>query len=343
MYYNISLDLSKSGFNYFGGGGFKHPEGDGKIDHSNILSNVGIDNKKIEGEKTNSLSIAKQRGYRIVNTAEEFNKLKAGDDKIIAIAPRLTGGMAIPYAIDQVPGDISLDQFTSKGIELLDNPEGFFMMVEGGKIDWACHANDAATVIREILQFDKAISVAVDFYKKHPNETLIVVAADHETGGMAMGFSGTHYESDFVLLQNQHISYENFTNLIDGYKKTHAGNYNVNDGLNLVREYYGLGDSTKGLKLSDYERQQLVTAFNQSMKTEQEASKNDQYYLLYGDYNPLTVTACHILAQKAGIGWTSYSHTASPVPVRSEGVGANLFIGYFDNTDLPKKIMSVIR
>jgi len=193
MYYDISLDLSKSNFNYFAGGGIKHPLGDGNEDKNNIMANFGMGgDKQIENKQPNSIELAKERGYRLLNTKEEFNNLKKGDDKIIAIAPRLVGGKALPYAIDQNENDIPLSEFTKKGIELLDNKNGFFMMVEGGKIDWTCHANDAATAIKEVINMDAAVKVALDFYNKHPKNTLIVIGGDHETGGMTLGFSGSH-------------------------------------------------------------------------------------------------------------------------------------------------------
>ncbi|WP_321281170.1 alkaline phosphatase [Marinifilum fragile] len=344
MYYNISLDLSKSGFNYFAGGGINHPEGDGKVDEKNIMSNFGMGGSvELEKKETNSIKIAETRGYRFTNTVNEFQALKKGDDKIISIAPKLVGGKSLPYFIDQNgKSDISLAEFTAKGIELLNNKNGFFMMVEGGKIDWACHANDAATVIQEVIQFDKAVAVALDFYKKHPNETLILVAGDHETGGMALGFSGSHYHSDFAILQHQNLSYESFSNLISDYKKNNKGNYKVEDGLALAKKHFGLGDTEKGLELSDFEMQQLKTAFEKSMNYNQEMKKDDQFYLLYGSYDPFTTTTCHILSQKAGIGWTSFSHTAAPIPIRSIGVGADLFTGFFDNTDVPKNLMKLI-
>ena len=64
------------------------------------------------------------------------------------------------------PADITLADYTSKAIRMLDNEKGFFLMVEGGKIDWACHGNDAATVIHEVIAFDKAIENAVCFLLK---------------------------------------------------------------------------------------------------------------------------------------------------------------------------------
>ncbi|WP_461629929.1 alkaline phosphatase [Labilibaculum euxinus] len=344
MYYKISLDLSKSDFNYFAGGGFKHPEGDGKTDEKNSLSNFGMGaTEDIENKEPNSIKVAESRGYTFVNTVHDFKKLKKGDDKIIAVAPKLAAGSALPYSIDQKNGaDISLADFTEKGIQLLDNSNGFFMMVEGGKIDWASHANDAASVIKEVLQFDKAVATAMEFYNKHPEETLILVCGDHETGGLALGFAGSHYDSSFNLLQYQNLSYEAFSDKLALYKQEHADNYSVADGLDMVKEHFGLGDASKGLQLSPFEMQQLKDAFDKSMTYADEMTKNDQFYLLYGSYDPFTVTACHILSHKAGIGWTSYSHTASPIPIRSIGTGASLFTGFFDNTDIPKNLMKLI-
>ncbi|MFA8433173.1 MAG: alkaline phosphatase [Marinifilaceae bacterium] len=344
MYYNISLDLSKSNFNYFGGGGFNHPEGDGEINEKDIMSNIGMggsDNDK--NGKPNSIDIAKKRGYQYIDTKKGFKNLKAGDNKIIAVSPVLSGGKSLRYSIDQDENDISLAQFTAKGIELLDNSKGFFMMVEGGKIDWACHANDAATVIKETLDYDAAVAEALKFYNKHPKETLIVVAADHETGGMGMGFSGSHYQTEFQLLQHQNISYEAFSNLVNEYRKSHKETAKFEDIRNLVQKHFGLGDESKDLALSEFEVKRLKDAFEQSMLAKKERNKNDQYYLLYGSYDPITVTACHLLANKAGIGWTSYSHTATPIPMRAIGPGAELFSGYYDNTDLPKNIMKLLK
>ena len=110
----------------------------------------------------------------------------------------------------------------------------------------------------------------------------------------------------------------------------------------LVKKHFGLGDKGKDLELSDYEKEQLKNAFEQSMNDNKDSKKDDQFYLLYGGYNPLTTTACHILSQKAGIGWTSFSHTATPIPVRAIGVGAELFSGYYDNTDMAKNIFKLL-
>ena len=81
--------------------------------------------------------------------------------------------------------DLTLAELVESGIGVLENQKGFFMMAEGSMIDWAAHSNDLPGLIYEMLDFSDAIAVAMEFYRKHPKNTLIVVTADHETGGPA--------------------------------------------------------------------------------------------------------------------------------------------------------------
>ena len=110
------------------------------------------------------------------------------------------------YAMDAAAGEWQLTDYVRKGIELLDNKKGFFLMTESGKIDWACHANDAAASIHDVLEMSNAVQAAVDFYNAHPNETLILVTADHETGGMAIGYKTTNYDTFLTNLAHQKMS-----------------------------------------------------------------------------------------------------------------------------------------
>ena len=181
-YYNIAIQASKSGFNYFAGSSF-------------IRSNSGNSN-----ETKNTTVYAKEEGYTFYKDREGINKIKKGDDKIILEANIL-------FSIDKKSNDVTLAELTRKGIELLDNTNGFFMMVEGGKLDWTGHANDLAANIRETLSFDDAIAEAYNFYKKHPDKTLIVVTGDHETGGIKTAFSGGFSPEKFIAaVKSQKIS-----------------------------------------------------------------------------------------------------------------------------------------
>ncbi|MCP4744535.1 MAG: alkaline phosphatase [Desulfobacteraceae bacterium] len=331
QYYDIAVALAKSGFDYFGGGGMKDP------------ANKRENSLNFQGD---ALELAKKNGYRVVTKKQEFLALKPSKEKILAYNEWLQDGGALSYALDMREQDISLAEFTAKGIELLDNPKGFFMMVEGGKIDWACHANDGAASIHDTLAFDEAVKHAYDFYKAHPKKTLIVVTGDHETGGMALGFAGTRYESNFKVLNNQSVSFQRFGDeILAEFKKKESNK--VFDAIKpLITKYFGLkfdGGTQDSMVLQSYEIDRLKSAFERSMAGDtEEKSYDPEVYLLYGGYDPLSITLTHILNQKAGMAWTSYKHTAVPIATSAAGLQAEAFNGYYDNTDIALKIMSIM-
>jgi len=320
-YYDIAVQLAKSNFDYFGGG--------------SILQRKGKNNDQLD-----AVDIARANGFTYVDTKDGFNMLKPGSGKIIAISPRLQDDGAMQYEIDRKPGELSLADFTRKGIELLDNPKGFFMMVEGGKVDWACHANDAGAAIHDVLAMDAAIRVALDFAKSHPADTLIVVTGDHETGGLTIGFAGTQYDTFFDKVALQKRSYVAFDDeVLKPYKaKTSTTNAKLADLLPAIKESFGIDFNS----LSAFQKEQIEFAFQRSMGNEQVRSFAEDKYLLYGGYEPLTVKLTQMMNQTAGIGWTSYAHTGVPVPTFASGVHQEIFGGYYDNTDLFRKLASAM-
>jgi alkaline phosphatase len=320
-YYDIAVQLARSNFDYFGGG--------------SILQRRGRNNNQQD-----AVEIARGNGFTYVDTIEGFNSLKPGSGKVIAISPRLQDDGAMPYEIDRKQGELSLADFTRKGIELLDNPRGFFMMIEGGKVDWACHANDAGAAIGDVLAMDDAIRAALEFAQIHSRETLIIVTGDHETGGMTIGFAGTQYNTFFDRVALQTRSYIAFNQeVLRPYKaRTPAANASLSDLLPAIRESFGIDFDS----LSDLQKQQIDSAFQRSMGNEQVSSLAEDLYLLYGGYEPLTVKLTQIMNQIAGIGWTSYSHTGVPVPTFATGVHQEIFDGYYDNTDMFFKIASAM-
>ncbi len=326
MYHEIGMDLARSGFDFFGGGGLMDPEG-----------------KKSKQLLGNVLEEAEKNGYQIVTEKETFMALKPEDGKVLAYNERLPDGKALPYAMDQEEKDISLAEFTRKAIEMLDNEDGFFLMVEGGKVDWACHANDAVGAIQDTLAFEDALRAGYEFYLKHPDETLVVATGDHECGGLTIGFAGTVYGTYFEALKHQTKSFQYFTDeVMAGYKKSRAGKARFEDMIPLLKEYFGLEVGGEGLMvLKDYELSDLKQAFLQSMAGVK-VNQDTREYLLYGGYDPFVVKITHILNNKAGLGWTSFSHTGVPVTTSAVGVGCEQFNGYYDNTDIGKKIMAVM-
>ncbi|GFK94731.1 Alkaline phosphatase H [Fundidesulfovibrio magnetotacticus] len=351
-YYEIGLAAPASGFNYFAGGGFKDPEGK---------------KSKAEGPKVNIFEEFKAKGYTVANTLDGLKALAKGQDKVVALNPVLDADKALPYAMDADPArEFSLAQFTAKGIELLDNPNGFFLMVEGGKVDWACHANDAVASIQDTLALDQAVAAAVEFAARHPEETLIVVTGDHECGGMALGFAGTKYGNYYQYLKHQKLSFQAFDERLRQFRKDHPGDKaTLEAAAPLIREGFGLvvpsaadieamkaspvpdenntspADSY-GMYLKPFEVALVQDAFRRSMAGETVKSKDPAEYLRYGDYEPLTVTLTRILDSKAGLAWTTYSHTGMPVMTSARGAGERLFEGYYDNTELARRLMKVI-
>jgi alkaline phosphatase len=162
-YYEIALQLPATNFDFFAGGDFIEPTG-----------------KK--NDKPDIHQVVTEAGYTIVRNYKEVSGVK---EKVILFQAE-NKGSELPYAIDRTGEDLTLPQITTAAIEVLDNKKGFFAMIEGGKIDWACHSNDGATSIYETLDFAGAVQCAIDFYHRHPDETLILVTADHETGGLAL-------------------------------------------------------------------------------------------------------------------------------------------------------------
>jgi alkaline phosphatase len=311
-YYDINMQMANSDFDYFAGGMVRT-------------------SKTPKGEKS-AHDVIEERGWQVATNRQELNALQSG--KTVYAYNHGFAFNALDYTIDQESDDITLAEFTEKGIELLENPNGFFMMVEGGKIDWACHANDIGSSIHDTLAFDEAVQEAVDFYEQHPDETLIIVVGDHECGGLTLGFAGTGYDTSFSVIDGQTKSYEYFDQHVWGPFAEKGGSFE--EILPKLEKYFGLTD------LNDYEREQLEMAFAQSMAGEEEKSNDPATALLYGSYNPLSVKATHILAQRAGMSWTSYSHTGVPVPAYALGVGAEAFNGSYDNTDIFHKTVDAM-
>jgi alkaline phosphatase len=330
-YHNIGHQSYASGFDFFGGGGFK----------------------AVDGPLGNVFAAAQAAGYVVADTRVEIDALRPGR-KAIAINPVLEdfkNDKALFYDIDrsyavtsdptQADNLLTLAQFTSRAVSLLEQGKGFFIMVEGGKVDWACHANDARTVFDEMVAFDDAIGVALEFLKKHPRETLIVVTGDHETGGLSIGWAGAGQATHFEKLARQKMSHLEFDKVWRNYRTSCSADCpaDIDDTLKAkINDLLGLDYTT----LNSFEQLRLENAYDKSLGR---PSPNlpEEDALLYGNHTPLTVTITHLLNNKAGIGWTTYAHTGVPVPVIAHGCNAAAFNGFYDNTDVAKKIAKAMR
>ena len=310
-----------------------------------FLGGGNLHKMTVEG-KPDTAALAADNGWTVVNTLEGFASLTADQAPVLADNPDIADSNAMAYEIDRVRREgegetiLSLADIVTAGISVLDNENGFYMMVEGGKIDWAGHANDAATSIYDTIAFSDAVQVAVDFADAHPGECLILVTGDHETGGMTIGFATTAYDTHFDYLQHQKISFQDFTGIVGGLRDSGA---TFEDALAQIETYYGLTVTPDmPLTLTEGELAALQAAFDLSMTPSADRVLGDAEALLYGGYEPLSMAVSHIINNKAGLSYTSYAHTGLQIPVYAYGVQAELFNGMYDNTDIFFKTMAAM-
>lgn len=312
-YYEIASEIPASGFDLFAGAG--------------LLKPTTTHDKK---EVANVHGEIQKKGYTIVRGKDAFNESVYDGKKVVWLNKESENTDALKFAIDQKEDDMSLEDITRGAIKKLshNNNKGFFLMVEGGKIDWSSHSNDGATTLKEVLDFHKTIQLAYDFYKKHPNETLIVVTADHETGGLSLG-NGS-YTLNTKALGYQKVSQGTLSSLIGKLRETKP-NASWDDVKNLLADNTGLWTD---VKVSETDEKEIKSAYEKSfVNHENETSKS-----LYANDDKIASLSVKILNKLARIAWSSSSHTAAYIPVFAVGKGAELFNHKMDNTDIPKKI-----
>lgn len=317
-YYKIGTDLYKAGFDFYAGSDF--------IDPNNK------DNK--DGNSENLYTMAEKNGYTIARGYKDYLKKCKKADKMILFQSEKASEKdrtAIPYAIDRTKDDLTLADITRSAINFLskDLSKGFFLMVEGGKIDWACHSNDAATAFHEVADMDEAVKVAYEFYSQHPDETLIVVTADHETGGFVLGTGA--YKLNLQVLKNQKVSESGFTRILNELRKKYNNNVSWEKVQQALKENFGFWDK---VKLNEKQEERLLAKYNDTFKGKEAKLEKSEY----AQDEPLAAEAKRIIDEIALVGWTSGGHSAGYVPVFAIGAGADFFQGRIDNTEIPIKI-----
>ena len=318
MYYEIATDLPKAGFDFYAGGGFLKPT-------------TTADQK----EAPSIFPIIEAAGYTVARGLQEYQAKAAEAGKMVLIQKEGAAPDCLPYAIDRQEGDLSLAEITQSAIDFLTKgkDKGFFLMVEGGKIDWACHGNDAATVFHEVVDMDNAIRVAYEFYKKHPKETLIVVTADHETGGLGLGTGP--YKLNLKVLDAQKQSQDELSRAITNLRRMRKV-INWEEMKEFLGEKMGFW---KELPLNWEQEKMLRDAYEDSFVKKHVVFEES----LYAKTEPLAVAAKKVMSQLAYLGWCSGGHSAGYVPVYAIGAGSKLFMGKMDNTEISKRIAKAAR
>ena len=306
MTYEIGAQLPGSGFDFFAGSDFVKPENpDGGPD---------------------LYAQAQAGGYTIARGYKDYQKKSKKADKMILFqteeASKIERG-SIPYALDRTKDDLTLEDITRAGINFLMKKQGlrdgFFLMVEGGKIDWACHANDPA-FISELIDMDNAVKVAYEFYQQHPDETLIVITADHETGGLVLGRGP--YELNLKAVSYQRMSMVKLERELKAMKEKLGNGFTWDETKKFLTANFGFWD---GVQVNDEQTGRLEKSFNEFKEGKSGADR-------------LCSTVKHVISEAALIGWQSGGHSNGYVPAFAIGVGAEQFHGRFDNTEICKKM-----
>jgi alkaline phosphatase len=253
---------------------------------------------RTDGE--NLVDVLRARGYAFVETRDEM---------LASTGRRMWGAFAaddMAYEWDRpvvAPTQPSLAEMTSKAIEVLaSNPLGFFLMVEGSKVDWADHANDPAGVLSDVLAFDDAVEVALDFARDH-GDTLVLAFADHNTGGMSLGSSATDSTYSRLPLAALVEPLRAATITGEGVAKVLAGDRSevkIREALGR----YGIADPSA-------EELAAVTA----------AADSNMNYVV----GPM-------LSRRSTIGWTTLGHTGEDLFLYQHGLQEPM--GMLENTDI---------
>ncbi len=310
----IAPQAAESGLSFLAGGGFK-------------LHGAGEEAFK------EFLNVMRKGNYEIAEGYAAFNEMKKKGGKFpqkVMLMPENAGGGQVGYTIDSIPGYLTCAQITEACLHTLEsvNPDKFLMMIEGGNIDWAAHANDGGGVIKEILNFQDAINVAYQFYLRHPSETLILVTADHDTGAMAYGRNGGAY--NIAYADAQKISKDAFADWTRNWGKE-TKNPTWEEMENVLKEKLGFWSV---VPVSERETKELKELFDETFITKRAEDEKT----LYHTFNAFTAKAFSILNYHMGIGWTTTYHAGNLVPVYAIGANAQYFTGCLNNNEIPMLI-----
>jgi alkaline phosphatase len=246
---------------------------------------------------------AKSAGYDVVLNSEEL--IKSSNDYVLGVFT----SSHMNYDIDREASEPSIALMVRKAIDLLNNDKGFFLIVEGGRIDHAAHSNDPIGTIYDLFAFEKAVKEAYDFARRR-KDTLVVVTSDHETGGLVLGRKGYSFNPEAL---------KNFTNTPDIIVSK------------INKEFSDLKEVIKthtGYDLEDDDVKRMLK------------HKDSPRPSRYSAGGLATSSLLWIINNKANIAWTTNDHAGGMVPVYAFGPGAEKFTGTMDNTDIPKRIFS---
>jgi alkaline phosphatase len=374
----IAVDMLNTDVDVMLGGGLRYwiPQGSNS-DSSELVTLINEPSIKIKSKRKddkNLLLDAKNNGYKLAFNKEQM--ASSDGDKLLGIFAYSGMLDGIAYSTCKENNNCvqpSLAEMTKKALDILSKDEdGFFLMIEGGQIDWAAHNNDAGTMLHQMLHFDESVQAVYDWVKDR-DDTLVVITADHETGGFGFSYSRKN------LPAAQRIAGSAFfdeTNTPVDYKPNfNFASYSILDGLyNQKKSYIDIWDEAGG-DLADIQptAQDLMDAMNANTEfvisideAEDILERETNHYHVAGhkylnasdmpkvdDFEAFYVYGEEIyldlmgraLAKHQNTVWSTGTHTNTPVSVISWGPkqSTNKFTGLMNHVEVGAQLMTVIK
>jgi alkaline phosphatase len=290
-------------------------------------------------DKRDLIGEAKRKGYKFIATDEQLKSLEGKTtEKVLG----LFSASGFPSAIDRQPhhmtGVPTLGQLTEKALEILSkNPQGFFLMVEGGQVDWVAHGNDVASVLHEMMELDQTLGAILNFANANP-DTLVIVTADHDTGGLAIGYSNYQPPAPVKLPNGETWK----TKYNFGEKKIFEKMAKQQKSfLKMVIDSKGDPEAFKKEveENSDFTLtlEQAASLLTRDSKGAFSAAKDYGEFYVYGASNPSALMG-RLFGKEMNTAWAVGTHTHTPVMVFGKGPGAERLRGLIDNTHIPQII-----
>lgn len=314
MYYEIGRQAADCGYEFIAGSCWR-----GATDKA--------------GNPTDLLEYISSKGVDLVT---DVAKAGSSDKKrVFLYSDNPFNSSNVGFTIDSIPGALTLPEMTEAAIEHLMkvSPDKFFMMVEGGNIDHVGHGNDGATVAVEVINFDRALGKAYEFYKQHPEETVIIVTADHETGGMSIGNGHVGYTSHTEYIPYQRMSKDMFSR--QGEELLKKGIPSWEEVKQFTAERTGLWSR---VPVSEKQEKKLRALYDKAVAGNEKQSEEKT---LYASYSALASEIFKVLNTNQGFGWTTGAHTGNPVPVYAIGKGMEQFAKWLDNTQIVPALLEL--
>ncbi|GAA5142928.1 alkaline phosphatase [Thalassotalea piscium] len=258
-------------------------------------------------EDRNLIDEFKAKGFDYIESYDQLNTIRSDKSVIGLFAP-----IGLPWALDD-SNKYRLSAMTKAATAHLENNNGYFMLIEASQVDWGGHSNDIASAMAEMDDLAETLIYLEQYVKEHP-DTLVVLTADHSTGGLTLGVDGEYKWEPSVfkgMKQSSHsiaqaIAEKDITAEQLAQMLTFALTDEQFSQLQVIKE--NKADDIKTYQLT----RQLYTKINQ------------------------------FISEKSYTGWTTGGHTGIDVPVFAFGKGHSIFSKKIDNTDIAKKIFKLL-